>query len=429
MRTGTSLLLLLLLVSAALLSACPQQAGGTNPQAVVATIGTEPIYALEVQRLVDEEIKRIRNRDGIFARPSPEERAFLQAEALHTLLLNGVYRQAAFRFSKNRAIELTRKATLEKAREVRQALLDGVPTPEVLDRYIHGIYREPAMVNVDLLATAQVQPAYRTEVFGTPVGGVTNIIEDPSGGYYILRIVDKTVLDDGTERVVADSFFVPFDRELGKRLLKEEDLARSKVVISDAALKSMTQLREASRAAGTPAELTHLAEARAALEGNAPLLKQPYAAFLLGWIMELQAKDPSSGATYEAALQQYQAAAELQAKQAPGDPDYGYFLARAGALQERIGQLEAAKETYRAALTEARDNLDLTLVLRESFVQLGDSESLEKAEAEIRRMQTAASYGKIAAGQRVLRSPGRMAEGVSGMDEVFEVEGESRVVE
>lgn len=425
--------MLLMLTVGLLGCGTPQTSQGTNPERVIATVGNEPIYALEVERLVDAEVKRIRNAEGIFARPSPEEMAFLREAALHTLLLNAVYKQPSMQFSKSRAVTHTRELTLQRAREVRQALLDGKSTAEVLDKYIDGVYREPAQVYVDLLSTGQIQPAYRTEAFSTPAGEITDIIEDPSGGYYILRIVKKETLEGDVERVQADSFFIPFDKEAGRKMVKEEDLASSRVAITDPAMLAITRLREArdaSAADDTTKEQRLLIEARAALEGSQKQWeKRPDVHFLLGWVTELQARDPSSGATFEQALEHYQKAAALQEQQGPGEPHYGYYLARVGEMQERLGRDAEARETYLASLEAAKDNRDLTLNLRAHFESLNMSEPLAKAEAELSRMGQAATYGKIQAGQKVLRTPGRLAEGVHGDAELFDVEGVSQIVE
>lgn len=433
----TRLLLALSLSSLVLLfaTACPagQPVQKVNPERVVATVGTEPIYAVEVDRLVGDELKGIRNSSGIFARPSPEELALLKEAKLHILLLNAVYKQPTVRFSKTRAIEYTRELTLEKARKVRAALLEGKPTQEVADEFLTGIYREPAQLQVDLLSTGQIQPAYKAEVFSTPVGEITDIIEDPSGGYYILRIVSKETVDATTERVQADSFFVSWDKEAGRQRVKEEDLAQSSVTILDPTLKALSALRAASdaRTAGDAVtEQTKLAEARASLEADSKAWeKTADGQFLMAWIFELQARDPSSGATFEQALAHYQNAAEIQEKSAPGDAAYGFYIARIGEIQERLGQTAEAQASYRKALDAAKDNMDLTLALRAHFEQLSDQEYLAKADAEITRMGTASSYGKLDVGQKVLRTPGRMAEGVKGDSELFEIESVSQVVE
>gem|GEM_PF-4476047 len=278
----TRLLLALALSGLSLLiaTACPakQPSQNVNPERVVATVGTEPIYAVEIDRLVGDELKGIRNSSGIFARPSPEELALLKEAKLHILLLNAVYKQPSFKFSKSRAIEYTRELTLAKAREVREALLAGMPTQEVADKYLIGIYREPAQLQVDLLSTGQIQPAYKAEVFSTPVGDITDIIEDPSGGYYILRVVSKETVDATTERIQADSFFVSWDKDAGRTQVKEEDLAQSTVTILDPTLKALSALRDASdaRTAGDAvAEQSKLSEAKAVLMGTSRLGTKP----------------------------------------------------------------------------------------------------------------------------------------------------------
>lgn len=433
MMFRTLISMLLLCAGALGCTSAPVAKKAASPDRVVATVGNVPVYAVELDRLMTEQVKRIRNDEGIFARPSPEELALMRESLLHGLLLNAVYKQPDMTFSKSRATQYTREQTLATARAVREALLQGKPTQEVLDTYIGGIYKEPAQVKVDLLSTGQIQPAYKAEVFSTLPGDVTNIIEDPSGGYYILRIVSRETVSEGVERVQADSFFVSWDKDAGRLQVKEEDLAQSKVVILDATLKALTAIRQAAdatQAGDAVREQEHLLAARAALEAD-PRTWQNNAAgqFLMGWISELQARDPSTGVTYETALTHYQQAVELQGQSAPGAPEYAFYLARAGEIQERLGDATAARDTYRLALDAAKDNMDLTLNLRAHFEKLNDTEYLAKAEVEIQRMGTASTYGRIQAGQKVMRTPGRMAEGIRGDAEIFEIEGVSQVVE
>ncbi|MEO7995176.1 MAG: hypothetical protein ABI743_12325 [bacterium] len=403
---------------------------GNKTQRVVALVGTEPVYEVEVDRMVNEELKRMRNAESIFTKASPREIGFMRRDALHGLLLNAVYLQPGVTFNKTRAIEITKRVSLDKAREVHTALVNGTPPEEVLATLIDIDHQKPEQVNLtyDTSTTESRNAAYKSELEATPVGGISKIVEDPYG-YYVLRILDSKPVNGGAI-VQHQAFFVPFNKQLGKRSVKEEDLANSKVEIVDATLGALTHLDEALGETDAAKKQAKLAEAMTSLKKADNATKNlPFTIFLGGWILEEQSADPTSGATLEQALAAYQEAAKKQDQVEPGDPALGFYYLYAGSVQERLGDHAGASETLHTALAKAPDNFDLTYLLAAEFEKENDTAYLDKAKTEMARMESTSNYGLAARLQQKKRVPGVAAEGMNGMEEVFDVTGVPQVIE
>lgn len=395
----------------------------------IATVETEPIYAKDVDGLVKGELKARRNATSIFHEPSPEDLARLKGMALQGLLLEAVYRKPGMTFNKERAQELTREVTLERARAIKDALESGVPRQEILDTLVAPAYRNPTSVDFDQVDSKITNPAYKDQALNTPEGGVSQIVED-KGGLYVLKILRRTKLDSGETRIEGEHYYVQFDRDLGKRRLKEEDLGRSKVVIQDATLRAIRHIEDAEASDDMMVRLDKLEEAKAELETALKSNNSDhFNHFLMGWVTASLAADPTSGATKEQAVAHLEKAAELLADEAPGDPSLGYYYARIGSMQRDLGQLDAARASYAQSLAAAKDNYPLSLELVRVFTDLGDTESAAKVQADIDRMEKTMDYSTIAASGKVRQNPGVIAEGTEGTEQVFQVEGTPRVIE
>ncbi|HYE79937.1 MAG TPA: hypothetical protein VEI97_18295 [bacterium] len=395
-------------------------------QRQVATVETEPIYALQVEDLVRSELKQRRSSTSIFHEPSPEELARLRGQALHGLLLEAVYKKPGVKFNKTRAQAHTREITLAQARAIRDALESGMDRQEVLDTLVEEPYRAKSQVDFDILDTQISNPAYKEQALETPVGGVSQIIED-SDGLWVIRVLRREKDPSGATRVVGEQYFVHFDKEAGKRKVKEEDLARSRVVVQDPSLRAIRHINTAEDTDDTVQRLKALTAARKDLEEALKGQPDHFTHFLMGWVLTSLSADPTSGATKEAALEQFRKATNLLEKSQPGDQSLAFYRARIAALQRDLGQEADAKASYRAAFEAAKDNYPLTVDLAKVFTDLGDTEYAGKAEAEIARMEKSMNYSALAGAGRIRQKPGIMAEAARGMDQVFEVEGEPRV--
>jgi tetratricopeptide (TPR) repeat protein len=366
----------------------------TGQKKIIGYVDADPFFLISITEKIREYVDYSRDEGTILYQPTADETIKLQYLALRKVIVETLLKQPGNKISPSEIIDLSRQIALKRGEEITGKLRGGRSFESISEEYKIPVQLDPVRV------LKGNNPGYDKYIWDAQPDVITGPVEYLDR-ILIFKIVGKGVSEgnDWIDMMIVDFLF---PRDEARRELEKKLSEKAEIKITDKYYFALNAYYRDDLDASESA-LEELGKEKAYYDGMTE--------YLLARInLKRSEKTPDSAiekkieSSYLSAIQN---STDIKLKP--------YFRYELGLFYMKKNDTASAVKEFKEALSELRTDLQLTSLLNDLAIQIGDEEFAKLAAEKIKSLQEIYQSEQVKQPKKDITSPGGISLGDEGL--------------